>query len=212
MFGSGARSFGRFASRAGKRAFSAAATGVVSNRAALFGAATLAAGIAFAAAKPVLAEGHAVAVPNAERTFIALKPDAVQRGLVADIIKRFETRGFKLVAIKVIVPSEELAGNHYDEHRARPFFGSLVSFLTSGPVVAMVWEGKEVVKTGRMMIGVTNPLASAPGTIRGDYAIDVGRNIIHGSDSLASAEREIALWFKPEEIANWTPATKGLDL
>ncbi|KAL4432788.1 hypothetical protein ABPG77_008114 [Micractinium sp. CCAP 211/92] len=143
-----------------------------------------------------------------ERSFIMVKPDGVHRGLVGDIIKRFEQRGYKLVGIKargVLVPSRELAASHYDEHNGKPFFPKLVDFLSSGAVVAMVFEGKDVVKTGRTMIGATNPLASAPGTIRGDFGIDMGRNIIHGSDSVESAMREIALWFKADELADYEP-------
>jgi len=128
-----------------------------------------------------------------ERTFIAVKPDGVQRGLVGEIILRFERRGYKLVALKALVPSVELAQEHYAEHKERPFFGELVEFLTSGPVVGMVWEGLNSVKVGRTMIGVTKPFESAPGTIRGDFGITVSKNIIHGSDSVESAEREIAL-------------------
>uniref|UniRef100_A0A7R9YYY9 nucleoside-diphosphate kinase n=1 Tax=Chlamydomonas euryale TaxID=1486919 RepID=A0A7R9YYY9_9CHLO len=143
-----------------------------------------------------------------ERSFIMIKPDGVHRGLIADILKRFEQKGYKLVGIKVLVPAKKLAESHYEEHAARPFFPKLVDFLSSGAVVAMVWEGKDVIKFGRTMIGATNPLASAPGTIRGDYGIDVGRNIIHGSDSAPSAQREIALWFKPEELAEYDPAAK----
>ncbi|KAL9642993.1 hypothetical protein ABK040_010685 [Willaertia magna] len=142
---------------------------------------------------------------STERTYVMLKPDAVQRGLVGPIITRFETKGFKLVALKMLVPSEDLAKKHYAEHDGKPFFAGLVSFLTSGPVVAMVWEGKGVVKAARTLIGSTKPLESAPGTIRGDFAIDVGRNIIHGSDAVESAQREIALWFKEEELNEWAP-------
>ncbi|KAM9997401.1 hypothetical protein ACTFIZ_010904 [Dictyostelium cf. discoideum] len=137
---------------------------------------------------------------NKERTFLAVKPDGVARGLVGEIIARYEKKGFVLVGLKQLVPTKELAEAHYDEHKERPFFGGLVTFITSGPVVAMVFEGKGVVASARLMIGVTNPLASAPGSIRGDFGVDVGRNIIHGSDSVESATREIALWFKPEEL------------
>ena len=119
------------------------------------------------------------ASPN-ERSFIMIKPDGVHRSLISDIIGRFERRGFKLVGIKILVPSTQLAGQHYDEHKERPFFPKLVNFLSSGAVVAMVWEGTDVIKTGRTMIGATNPLASPLGSIRGDYGIDTGRNIIHG--------------------------------
>jgi len=134
-----------------------------------------------------------------------IKPDGVHRGLIADIIKRFEQKGYTLVGIKIIHPSRDIAEEHYAEHKGKGFFPGLVNFLTSGPVIAMVWEGKGVIDTGRKLIGATNPLASAPGTIRGDFAIAVGRNIIHGSDSVESATREISLWFKPEELVAWSP-------
>ncbi|ORZ36673.1 nucleoside diphosphate kinase [Catenaria anguillulae PL171] len=134
-----------------------------------------------------------------ERTYIMAKPDAVARGLVGEIIKRFETRGFKLVALKLAHPTKEHLEQHYADLKGKGFFPSLISYMLSGPVVAMVWEGKNVVKTGRVMLGATNPFDSLPGTIRGDYAIDVGRNICHGSDSVESANKEIALWF-PEGV------------
>jgi len=142
-----------------------------------------------------------------ERTFLAIKPDAVQRGLVADIIKRFEQRCFKLVGIKMLVPTEALLKEHYSEHVSRPFFPGLVKFMSSGPVVAMVWEGLDVVKTGRVMLGETKPLDSKPGSVRGDFSIDLGRNIVHGSDSVDAAKREIGLWFKPDELVNWQKVT-----
>lgn len=149
------------------------------------------------------------ASPPQERSFIMIKPDGVNRGLVMDILKRLEQKGYKLVGIKVLVPSRELASKHYAEHEGKPFFEKLVAFLSSGAVVATVWEGPEIVKTGRQMIGATNPLASAPGTIRGDYGISVGRNIIHGSDAVESAQKEIALWFKPEELAEYKQMTQA---
>jgi nucleoside-diphosphate kinase len=138
-----------------------------------------------------------------ERTFVAAKPDAVNRGLVGSIITRFEQKGFKLVALKALVPSRELAETHYDALRAKPFFNDLVAFICSGPVVAMVWEGKGVVAASRKLIGATNPLDSDPSTIRGAHAIDVGRNVIHGSDAVETADREIALWFSQEELCDW---------
>lgn len=140
-----------------------------------------------------------------ERTFIAVKPDGTQRGLVHVVIERFERKGYKLVAMKTIVPSKELAGVHYADLKARPFFNGLVSYMTSGaaPVVAMCWEGPDVIRQGRRLIGATNPLDAEPGTIRGDYCISVGRNIIHGSDSFESANIEIPLWFKKEELYDW---------
>lgn len=140
-----------------------------------------------------------------ERTFLAIKPDGVQRGLVGEIISRFESKGFTLVGLKLMNVSREKAEQHYGEHKEKPFFAGLVDFITSGPVVAMVWEGKGVVASARKMIGATNPLNSEPGTIRGDYGIDIGRNIIHGSDAVETAEREIALWFSDSELAGWEP-------
>lgn len=140
-----------------------------------------------------------------ERTFIAVKPDGVQRGLAGEIIRRFETKGFTLVGLKLLKPSRELAEQHYGVHRERPFFASLVDFITSGPVVAMVWEGDGVIATARKMIGATNPLTAELGTIRGDFGVSIGRNIIHGSDAPETAQQEIALWFKPEELTDWSP-------
>ena len=130
---------------------------------------------------------------NTEQSFIMIKPDGVQRGLVSRILGRFEDRGFKLVALKMLSPSEELLREHYQDLQSKPFFPGLLKYMLSGPVVATVWEGKDVVKTGRTILGATNPLASAPGTIRGDFALDVGRNVCHGSDSVESAQREISL-------------------
>lgn len=141
-----------------------------------------------------------------ERTFLAVKPDGVQRQLVGDIIRRFETKGFTLVGLKLLQVSRELAEQHYDVHRERPFFSSLVDFITSGPVVAMVWEGEGVVASARKIIGATNPLSAEPGTIRGDYGVNIGRNLIHGSDAIETARREVSLWFKDEELVNWKPS------
>ena len=141
-----------------------------------------------------------------ERTFIMIKPDGVQRNLVGEIIGRFETKGFTLVGMKFMAVPRELAENHYGVHKERPFFGDLVNFITSSPVVAMVWEGEGVVASARKLIGATNPLASEPGTIRGDFGVSIGRNIIHGSDAIETAQSEIALWFADGELASWTPA------
>jgi len=152
---------------------------------------------------------HGVPGTRQERSFIAVKPDGVQRGLVGDIISRFEKRGFKLVAMKLIKPTKEFAAQHYNDLRSKGFFGGLVDFFSSGPVCAMVWEGKNVILTGRAMLGATNPQASNPGTIRGDYAIDVGRNICHGSDSAKGAEAEINLWFRPEELIPWSSTAES---
>jgi len=140
-----------------------------------------------------------------ERTFIAIKPDGVQRGLVGDIIKRFETKGFTLVALKFVTVSKELAAKHYDVHKERPFFNGLVEFITSAPVVATVWQGDGVVASARKIIGATNPLTAELGTIRGDYGVSIGRNLIHGSDAIETAQTEIALWFTPEELVSWQP-------
>ena len=131
-----------------------------------------------------------------ERTFIMVKPDGVQRNLIGEIVARFEKKGFQLVGAKLMQVSRELAEQHYAEHKERPFFGELVDFITSGPVFAMVWEGENVIATARQMMGKTNPQEAAPGTIRGDYGLTVGKNVIHGSDSPESAEREIKLFFK----------------
>ncbi|MDV6377675.1 nucleoside-diphosphate kinase [Sporosarcina sp. GW1-11] len=138
-----------------------------------------------------------------ERTFIMVKPDGVQRNLIGEIVGRFESKGYQLVGGKLMNISQELAEQHYGEHSERPFFGELVDFITSGPVFAMVWEGENVISTARLMMGATNPTESAPGTIRGDFAVTVGKNIIHGSDSSESASREINLFFKEEELVTY---------
>ena len=142
-----------------------------------------------------------------ERTFIMIKPDGVQRNLVGEIVSRFETKGFTLIGMKLMQVSRELAEKHYGVHKERPFFGSLVEFIISAPVVAMVWEGDGVVASARKLIGATNPLTAEPGTIRGDLAVSIGRNIIHGSDAIETAQSEIALWFKEEELVSWEPTT-----
>jgi nucleoside-diphosphate kinase len=139
-----------------------------------------------------------------EQTFLMVKPDGVQRNLVGAIVHRFEQKGFKLAGAKLMVISEELAQSHYAEHKERPFFGELVEFITSGPVFAMVWEGENVISTARDMMGKTNPQEAAAGSVRGDYGMTVGKNIIHGSDSQESAEREINLFFNKEELVSYT--------
>lgn len=141
-----------------------------------------------------------------ERTFLAVKPDGVQRGLVGEIIRRFEQKGFKLVGLKLMQLPRETAERHYGEHQGKPFFNGLVDFITSGPIVAMAWEGKNVIATARAMMGATNPANAASGTIRGDFSVDIGRNIIHGSDAPESAERELGIFFKPEELVSWKRA------
>jgi nucleoside-diphosphate kinase len=142
-----------------------------------------------------------------EQTYIMIKPDGVKRGLVGEIIKRFEQKGFTLRALKMVNVERSLAENHYADLSDKPFFAGLVDYIISGPVVAMVWEGNRVVATGRSIIGATRPWESQPGTIRGDFAIDVGRNIIHGSDAVKSAQREIAMWF-PDGVAENVSALK----
>jgi nucleoside-diphosphate kinase len=130
-----------------------------------------------------------------DRTLILVKPDAFARGLTGEIIARFERKGLKIVALRSLTVTQELAEQHYAEHAERPFFGELVEFITSGPIVAIVLEGTEAVKAARQAIGATNPLEAAPGSIRGDFAIEMGENMVHGSDSPESAAREAALFF-----------------
>eukprot|EP00941_MAST-03F_sp_MAST-3F-sp1_P005620 g5620.t1 len=137
-----------------------------------------------------------------ERTYIMIKPDGVQRGLVGKIIARFEQKGFKLVALKMMQPSREHLETHYADLKGKSFFGGLIEYMLSGPVVCMCWEGDDAVKTGRKMLGETMPSKSLPGTIRGDFCISVGRNICHGSDSVESGKAEVALWF-PEGVCAW---------
>ncbi len=134
------------------------------------------------------------------RTFAMVKPDGVEKGLVGEIISRFEKKGLKMVALKIMKITPELAEKHYSEHKGKPFFADLVNFITSGPVAAMVLEGENVIPTVRTMMGATNPQDAAPGTIRGDFALTIDENIIHGSDSPESAMREIGLFFKEEEM------------
>lgn len=143
-----------------------------------------------------------------ERTFLMIKPDGVQRNLVGEVIKRLENKGFTLIGLKLMSVSQELAEKHYDVHKERPFFGSLVDFIISSPVVAMVWEGEGVVASARKIIGATDPLSAEPGTIRGDYGVSIGRNLIHGSDAIETAQREISLWFKEEELCSWQNTIK----
>jgi nucleoside-diphosphate kinase len=135
-----------------------------------------------------------------ERTLLLIKPDGVQRKLVGEIISRLERRGWDLVGMKLMQVPTELANQHYGEHKEKPFFGELIDYITEGPVVAMVWQADQVVTAMRTMMGKTNPIESAPGTIRGDLANNFTRNIVHGSDSPVSAEREIGLFFKAEEL------------
>ena len=137
-----------------------------------------------------------------ETTYVMVKPDGVQRGLVGEIIGRFEQKGLKLVGLKAMVPSEETARTHYAVHAERPFFPGLIKFVTSGPVVCMAWAGRDAISVARNLIGPTNGREAAPGTIRGDYGMDIGYNMIHGSDAPETAEFELNLWF-PEGFMQW---------
>lgn len=130
-----------------------------------------------------------------ENTYVMVKPDGVERGLVGDVISRFERKGLALENLSMLTISEEMAGRHYAEHTEKPFFGELVAFITSGPVVAMEWSGESAVSVSRILMGGTNPAEAAPGTIRGDFGIVITHNIVHGSDSVESAERELAIFF-----------------
>ncbi|XP_067427323.1 nucleoside diphosphate kinase, mitochondrial [Thunnus thynnus] len=138
-----------------------------------------------------------------EQTLVAVKPDGVQRRLVGQIIRRFEQRGFKLVGLKMLQVSEDLLSQHYCALRKKPFYPSLLHYMTSGPVVVMVWEGHNVVQTSRVMVGHTNPAEAQAGTVRGDFSFHVSRNVVHASDSLEGAQREIQLWFQGKELLNW---------
>ncbi len=140
-----------------------------------------------------------------ERTFIMIKPDGVQRHLTGEMIHRFERKGFTLVGLKMMQVSRELAETHYGVHKERPFFKGLVDFITSAPVIAMVWEGENVVSAARNLIGATNPTTADPGSIRGDFGVSIGRNLIHGSDAIETAQTEVALWFSAEELTDWAP-------
>ncbi|CAG7642921.1 nucleoside-diphosphate kinase [Paenibacillus allorhizosphaerae] len=135
-----------------------------------------------------------------EKTYLMVKPDGVQRHLIGKLVQRFEEKGFQLIGAKMFRLTREQAEYHYEEHKDKPFFGELVAFITSGPVFGMVWQGDNIVALSRAMMGKTNPLDAAPGTIRGDYALNTGNNIIHGSDSPQSADREISNFFRPEEL------------
>ena len=142
-----------------------------------------------------------------EQTLILVKPDGVQRGLTGAIIKRFENRGLKLVGMKFIQMSRELAELHYAVHEGKPFYESLVAYIISGPVVAMVWEGEAAIEAARSTMGTTNPVAASPGTIRGDFGMEIGRNLVHGSDSTENAKKEVNLFFSPGELVTWARET-----
>lgn len=141
---------------------------------------------------------------NYERTFIAVKPDGTDRTKVGNIIARFESKGFKLVGLKMLTPTKEQAAGHYADLKSKPFFNGLVSYFSSGPVTAMVWEGLNVINQGRVLLGETNPKDSLPGSIRGDLCVDIGRNICHGSDGPSSAQHEIQFWFSKDEVQQYT--------
>jgi nucleoside-diphosphate kinase len=138
-----------------------------------------------------------------QRTLILLKPDCVQRRLVGDIMQRFERKGLRLAGLKLVQADRKLAEKHYAVHKGKPFYDSLLSFLTSGPTVAMVWEGREAVAVARTLMGATDGTKAPPATIRGDFALSVQNNLVHGSDSPENAELEIALWFRPEELLSY---------
>jgi len=138
-----------------------------------------------------------------ERSLVLVKPDGVQRGLMGEVIARFERRGLRLVGAKFMQVSQDLAKTHYAEHEGRPFYDGLISYITSGPVMAMVWEGPNAVAAIRQTVGSTKPVEAAPGTIRHDFALEVGRNLIHASDKPETGEREVGLWFKSEELVDW---------
>eukprot|EP00921_Rhytidocystis_pertsovi_P002560 GHVQ01004436.1.p1 GENE.GHVQ01004436.1~~GHVQ01004436.1.p1 ORF type:complete len:156 (+),score=18.77 GHVQ01004436.1:91-558(+) len=144
-----------------------------------------------------------MAVQNKEQTFIMVKPDGVHRCLVNEVLKRFEQRGYKLCATKMVMPTQKHLETHYEDLKDKPFFAGLVKYMSEGPVVCFVFEGLDAVKQGRCILGETDPLKSLPGSLRGDFCIQVGRNFVHGSDSVEAAKREIAHWFKTEEICEW---------
>ncbi len=142
-----------------------------------------------------------------ERTLVLIKPDGVQRGLTGEIIKRLENRGLKIVASKFLLVSEELAKKHYAVHEGKPFYTGLIKYITSSPLMAMVWEGPQAVAAVRQTMGSTRPTEAAPGSIRHDFALEVGRNLTHASDSVENAQIEISIWFSPDELVSWDRAT-----
>ncbi|KAM5571751.1 hypothetical protein ABKV19_012036 [Rosa sericea] len=156
-------------------------------------------------AKPRIFLPHLVA-SLVEETYIMVKPDGVQRGLVGEIISRFEKKGYKLTGLKLFQCPRDLAEEHYKDLKSKSFFPKLIEYIVSGPVVCMAWEGVGVVASARKLIGSTDPLQAEPGTIRGDLAVQTGRNVVHGSDSPENGKREIALWFKEGEVCQWTSA------
>lgn len=137
-----------------------------------------------------------------QRTFIAVKPDGVKRGLVGEIMRRFEQRGFKLIGLKMLDVTPEMAEKHYGEHKGKPFYNRLIRYIQSGPIVAMVWKGYDIITGSRQLVGATRPTEAQVGTIRADFALIMEYNVVHGSDSIESAEREIAIYFKEEELCD----------
>jgi nucleoside-diphosphate kinase len=144
-----------------------------------------------------------------ERTLILVKPDGVQRGLMGEIIGRFERRGLKMIGMKFIQMSRPLAEKHYAIHQGKPFYESLLGYITSGPVAAMVWEGKDAIAAARATMGATNPVEAAPGTIRGDFGMEIGRNLVHGSDSPENGAKEVSIFFDEAELVSWTRETEA---
>lgn len=138
-----------------------------------------------------------------EKTFVLVKPDGVQRGLIGEVIARLERRGLRLAGAKFLQVSQELAEAHYAVHKGKPFYPGLIAYITSAPVMAMVWEGPNAVAAVRQTMGATRPTEAAPGTLRHDFALEIGRNLTHASDSPENGEKEVALWFKPDELVNW---------
>src|SRR5512137_3206214 len=141
-----------------------------------------------------------------ERSLVLVKPDGVQRALVGEVISRLERRGLRLVAAKFIQVSRELAETHYAIHKGKPFYEGLIAYITSAPVMAMVWEGPKAIEAIRQTMGATSPTAAAPGSIRHDFALEIGRNLTHASDSVENGEKEVALWFTPQELVSWERA------
>jgi nucleoside-diphosphate kinase len=142
-----------------------------------------------------------------ERTLVLVKPDGVQRGLIGEVISRLERRGLRLVAAKFMKVSQELAETHYAIHKGKPFYEGLIRYITSAPVMAMVWEGPNAIAAVRQTMGATRPTEAAPGSLRHDFALEVGRNLTHASDSVDNGAQEVALWFQPQELVNWERAT-----
>jgi len=147
--------------------------------------------------------------PKLQRTLVLIKPDGVQRGLAGEIIARLERRGLKLVAAKFVEVDTELAARHYAVHKGKPFYEGLIRYITSSPVLAMVWEGPAAIEAVRQTMGATDPRKASPGTVRHDFGLEIGRNLTHASDGIETAEQEIPLWFRPDEILSWSRASEG---